>query len=210
MPEQTFTPNQANPIEQTLTPEQTLQQAIVYSQVAAMRDAAVLLRGLTPDDALAIAVYTLYGVAGYQFPEGDQPSPMTEALMASAAFAIEALEGTRYHRPAEGDNPLARRDEVGQMLDSEASDDGSWAESMMDNVLTYGLMVPDSTMVMVEVMLHYLARGPELRVDVFDENRIQLKTPVPSSEDVRGFANAILANFRAAMQTLSAPEGATS
>lgn len=192
-----------------LTSDQTIQQLIVYSEVTAMRDAAVLLLALSPEDALAIAIYAVQSVGSYELPDGVKASPVADALMASAAFAFDGLKDTRYHRPTDGgDNPLARHDEDGQMLASEASDEAAWAESMVDAVLAHGLLPPNSMMLTVEAMLHYLARGHELRLDAPEDNRLNFPAPIAASDEVRGFAAVILNNFRTAMQALSSSEGA--
>lgn len=183
-----------------LTPEQ---HGALYMQIAAMRDAALLLRDLAPEDAVAVAAYALHEVAAMQPEEGTEfPAPI-EAAVTAASFAVDHLTGTPYARPAEGTNPFARKGNDNETCASEASDDAAWTEGFVDALLKHSIQPPFGVLLTVEFVLHYVSRGPDLRVeDRAGENKLGL-SPIPASPELRAIAGALLANYLQAMQAVT-------
>ena len=189
------------------TPEQQTEQLAL---AVATVDAGRLLQWLSPTDSLAIACYALGEIAAYRPPEGVALDERAEILIGVAKFTADGLVGTPYARPAEGTNPLARTLPDGEMSDSEASDDGAWAENFIDMNLSIGLLPLGSTMLTAELMLHYVARGDELDVnDRMGDNKLGL-APLASPPETRAAAQAVLANHLMAMQAAAPYFAATS
>ena len=194
---------QGNP-KDVLSSLDASQQGALFMQVTAMRDATILLLGLTPEDAVAVAAYILHEVAAMVTPEGAELPATVEAAREAASFAVDNLEGSAYARPAEGKNPLARTDEHGEMCASEASDAAAWTEGFVDNLLLFSINPPFGVLITVEFLLHYVSRGPELReADRMGDNKLGIP-PVQSSPELRVIAGALLSNYLNAMASLTA------
>lgn len=174
-------------------------RANLYARMQAAANACLLLQALSPGDSLAIAVYGYQRLASMQPPPGEKLKPMIEAMREASCFVVENLDGTRYARAVHDPDANQQPDDTN---DSEASEDGAWAEGFLRALFQYGLMAPGSVAVTLEFILHHVARGAELNVNDYHGDNILGIAPLKSSEDERGFAAAMLANYRSAMDQL--------
>jgi hypothetical protein len=185
------------------TPEETMKQlakqADFYARLVSAFDAKRLLVSLTPDDALSVAIYGLHLLTPGVTRDGEPIKPLIEVIVLASRYMTENLAGTRYHR-GETLNPLAAA-ENGIMLQSETSDDGAWADEMMEKVIiANGFLSPGSAMLTITKVLHYLSRGEELNLDDrTGDNDLGLDKKLAPSDEVRGVATMLLANFKQVM-----------
>lgn len=147
----------------------------------ALQCARLILLSMPPRDALCIAVYGCEEMSEMAAPEGKELLPLVALLRDANVKMLESIEAVPE----------------GQL---ECSDEGSWAEGLIEAMAKNAPRAPGSLMVTIEVILHYL--GGSIAAD----NPLAISSLTVPPE-VQRLAHHLLAAYRKVMKA-KLPKGA--
>lgn len=154
--------------------KQAEEQKNAEAHFFALQCARLILLSLPPRDALCVAVYACEELSEMAAPEGQELLPLVALIRDANVKMLESIAAVPQEQ-------------------LECSDDGAWAEGLVEAMAKNAPRAPGSLMVTVEVLLHYL--GGSIAAD----NPLAISSlDVPA--DVQRLAHHLLAAYRKVMK----------